>query len=78
MDTERVAQATIYVESQATLKTLGSCFAKSSLEEGCQRAIKKIINLRWVPGHKDVISNEIARKLARQGLAIYYQSTDLH
>lgn len=80
MGPESVAQVTIYVDSQAALITLGSCFAKSSIEEGCQRSIKELINycklrLCWIPD-RETVRYEVAGKLARQGLVIYIISVE--
>lgn len=62
----------ICVDSQAALKALESCFVKSSIVRRCVTLLKEISNsnhviLTWVPGHSNIIGNDYADMLARQG-----------
>ncbi|XP_073811921.1 uncharacterized protein [Musca autumnalis] len=67
---------TIYVDSQAALKSRKSHSIKSAAVMECRKALedlKSIITLCWVPGHCNIEGNEIADELARSGS----ESTDI-
>jgi ribonuclease HI len=59
-------------DSQAALKALDSPSIKSCSVLNCFQALQEIsvansVQLTWVPGHSDIVGNEIVDSLAKQG-----------
>jgi hypothetical protein len=64
----------IYIlsDSQAAIKPLGKHQITSELVWDCHQSLvllatQNTVRLIWVPGHEDVVGNEMADKLARMG-----------
>ena len=71
----------IYVDSQAALKSLSSIEVKSHLVITCKENLETLSNsnnvrLCWVPGHENIRGNEEADLLARNGSASIGQLND--
>ncbi|XP_073821437.1 uncharacterized protein [Musca autumnalis] len=61
---------TIYVDSQAALKSLMSYSIKSAVVLDCIKVLsnlKSAVTLCWVPGHFKIVGNEMADELTRRG-----------
>ncbi|XP_073821296.1 uncharacterized protein [Musca autumnalis] len=61
---------TIYVDSQAAHKSLMSYSIKSAVVLDCIKVLsdlKSAVTLCWVPGHCNIVGNEMADELARRG-----------
>ena len=69
-----IRDSIIYIcsDSQAALMAIGSVEISSVLVEECSRRLSNIgrqnrVTLVWVPGHQDIVGNESADSLARDG-----------
>ncbi|XP_077281865.1 uncharacterized protein LOC143908235 [Temnothorax americanus] len=62
---------TIYSDSQAALRSIASKTVRSKVVMSCQEALSWLrggkVGLRWVPGHKNVVGNIGADRLAKLG-----------
>ncbi|XP_073811046.1 uncharacterized protein [Musca autumnalis] len=70
MEGDIAGPVTIYVDSQAALKSLRSHSIKSAAALHCRKALealRSIVTLCWVPGHCDIEGNEKADEMARRG-----------
>lgn len=71
---------TIFVDSQAALKSIGSNTIKSKAVRKCRDSLITIrhhkVKLCWVPGHSNVEGNEKADELARRGSALSISEAD--
>lgn len=71
-DAEQCINITICTDSQAALKALMAGNCNSRILKECYQALaraaeKRVVNLVWVPGHSNILGNDQADRLAREG-----------
>ncbi|XP_056645836.1 uncharacterized protein LOC130451060 [Diorhabda sublineata] len=68
---ETMRDITIYMDSQATLRSLSSTAVRSRSVVSCHETLSWIcdqkVRLCWIPGHSNVKGNQMADKLAKLG-----------
>ena len=63
----RDSEVTLYIDSQAALKAIGTVVTKSRLVGKCKTALRELMVHYRVPGHSDISGNEVDDELARLG-----------